>query len=70
MIYGRRPVLTRTSLTHKQFKARARTSYHDTLAILAEVGVGVGWGGGSGKGLAVHQTALKDTLFLTGEKKI
>ena len=33
-------------------------------------GVGVGWGGGSGKGLAVHQTALKDTLFLTGEKKI
>ena len=39
MIYGRRPVLTRTSLTHKQFKAQARTSYsyHDTLAILAEV---------------------------------
>ena len=37
MIYGRRPVLTRTSLKHKQFKARARTSYHDTLAILAEV---------------------------------
>ena len=34
-------------------------SYHDTLAILAEVEVEVGWV------LAVHQTTLKDTLLST-----